>query len=194
MSTIDSVSSSIHRERPDLRGHAAPDGTVTIMFSDIEGSTLLTDQLGDRRWMEVLNLHNQLIRREVSREKGFEVKSAGDGFMVAFSSAARAVRASIAIQRALVAYNADTSHVPIKVRIGLHTGEAIREQDDFYGRNVNFAARIGAAADGGEILVSSMLKELTDGGGEFTFDQPRELTLKGFGGTHRAYSVVWQDS
>ncbi len=191
-STIHTMSSLILRERPDLRGPAAPDGTVTIMFSDSEGSTLLTDQLGDRRWMEVLAHHNEIVRREVARERGFEVKSAGDGFMVAFSSAARAVRASIAIQRALADYNADQTHVPIKVRIGLHTGEAIREADDFFGRNVNVAARIGAAADGGEILVSSLLKELTDSGGEFTYDEPRDLTLKGLSGTHRAYPVVWE--
>ena len=193
MTTIDSVSSTVQRDRPDLRGHTAPDGTVTIMFSDIEGSTLLTDRLGDRRWMEVLAVHNDLVRREVEREKGFEVKSAGDGFMVAFSSARRAVRASIAIQRAFAEHNAANPDVQMLVRIGLHTGEAIREADDFYGRNVILAARIGAAARGGEILVSSVLKTLTDSSGEFRFEDPRDLELKGLSGTHRAYAVAWED-
>jgi class 3 adenylate cyclase/tetratricopeptide (TPR) repeat protein/tRNA A-37 threonylcarbamoyl transferase component Bud32 len=192
MTTIDSVTSSVQRDRPDLRGHTAPDGTVTIMFSDIEGSTRLTDRLGDRRWMEVLAVHNDLVRREVEREKGFEVKSAGDGFMIAFSSARRAVRASIAIQQAFAAYNADHPDVQMNVRIGLHTGEAIREADDFYGRNVILAARIGAAASGGEILVSSVLKALTDSTGEFEFEHPRELELKGLSGTHTAYAVAWR--
>ena len=192
-STIDSMSSSVVSERPDLRGHTAPDGTVTIMFSDIEGSTLLTDSLGDRKWMEVLNAHNALIRREVTQEQGYEVKSAGDGFMMAFTSARRAVRASIGIQRALADYNASQTEVQMKVRIGLHTGEAILEADDFYGRNVILAARIGAAADGGEILVSSVLKELTDSAGDFEFTNPRDLELKGLSGTHRVYAVAWED-
>jgi eukaryotic-like serine/threonine-protein kinase len=191
-STIDAVSSIIQRDRPDLRGHTAPDGTVTIMFSDIEGSTQMTDRLGDHRWMEVLGIHNEIIRREVAKEKGFEVKSAGDGFMVAFSSAARALRAAIAIQRALALYNSHSDE-PMRVRIGMHTGEAIRQEDDFYGRNVILAARIGAAAHGGEILVSSVLKELTDSSGEFKFTHPQELEFKGLTGTHMAHSVVWEE-
>ena len=79
----------------------------------------------------------------------------------------------------------------IKVRIGLHTGEAILQEDDFFGRNVVVAARIGAAAAGGEVLVSSVLKELTEGRRGFVFSEPRELELKGLRGTHLAYPVDW---
>jgi class 3 adenylate cyclase len=142
--------------------------------------------------MQVLSVHNELIRREVAKEHGFEVKSAGDGFMVAFTSARRAVRASIAIQRAIDEYNASQTEVVMKVRIGMHTGEAIRESDDFYGRNVVLAARIGAAANGGEILVSAVLMELTKTG-EFSFTDGRDLELKGLAGTHRAYAVAWRE-
>jgi class 3 adenylate cyclase len=191
-STIDSVSLLVQRERPSLEGHTAPDGTVTIMFSDIEGSTLLTDALGDRQWMEVLAAHNDIIKREVEKVKGFIVKSAGDGYMVAFSSARRGLAAAVGIQRAFAAYNADNRDLQLKVRIGLHTGEAIRQEDDFYGRNVVVAARIGAAARGGEVLVSSVLKELTEGHREFTFMEPLELELKGLRGSHRVFPVDWE--
>ena len=194
MSTIDSVSLAVQRERPSLQGHTAPDGTVTIMFSDIEGSTLMTDSLGDRRWMEVLALHNDLIKREVDKVKGFIVKSAGDGYMVAFSSARRGLAAAVAIQRAFAAYNEEHADLPLKVRIGLHTGEAIRKEDDFYGRNVVVAARIGAAARGGEVLVSSVLKELTEGHHEFAYLEPLELELKGLRGSHRVFPVDWERS
>ena len=194
-STIDAVSSVVQSERPDLRGHAAPDGTVTIMFSDIEGSTQMTDRLGDHRWMEVLGLHDEILQREIAAEKGFVVKSAGDGFMVAFSSASRALRCCIAIQRALAAHNSEQDEDDqIRVRIGLHTGEAIRQADDFYGRNVILAARIGAAAHGGEILVSSVLKELTESSMAFRFTDERQLELKGLSGTYTVYSVAWDDS
>ena len=193
-STIDAVSSVVQSERPDLRGHTAPDGTVTIMFSDIEGSTQMTDRLGDHRWMEVLGLHDEILQREIGAEKGFVVKSAGDGFMVAFSSASRALRCCIAIQRALAAHNADQDDDQIRVRIGLHTGEAIRQADDFYGRNVILAARIGAAAQGGEILVSSVLKEMTESSMAFRFTNKRELELKGLSGSYTVYSVAWDDA
>ena len=191
-STIDSVSLQVQRERPSLQGHTAPDGTVTIMFSDIEGSTLLTDALGDRRWIEVLSAHNDIIKREVEKVKGFIVKSAGDGYMVAFSSARRGLAAAVAIQRAFAAYNEDHPDEQLKVRIGLHTGEAIRQEDDFYGRNVVVAARIGAAARGGEVLVSSVLKELTEGHREFAFHDSLELELKGLRGSHRVFPVDWE--
>ena len=79
----------------------------------------------------------------------------------------------------------------VRVRIGLHTGEAIAEEGDFYGRHVNLAARVGAAAMGGEILVSALLKELTGSSGEFEFDEGRDVQLKGLAGTHRVHSVTW---
>jgi class 3 adenylate cyclase len=164
------------------------------MFSDIDGSTRMTDRLGDHRWMEVLGVHDEILQREIANEKGFVVKSAGDGFMVAFSSASRALRCCIAIQRALAAHNAEQEDDDqIRVRIGLHTGEAIRQADDFYGRNVILAARIGAAAHGGEILVSSVLKELTESSMAFRFTDKRALELKGLSGTYTVYSVAWDD-
>ena len=89
--SIDTVARVVEREKPDLKAHAAPDGTVTIMFSDIEGSTAMADRLGDRRFMEVLREHNAIVREQVKAHGGFEVKSEGDGFMVAFQSARKGV-------------------------------------------------------------------------------------------------------
>ena len=99
--SIDRVTASVQRERPEISVHAAPDGTVTIMFSDIEGSTVLTERLGDKRWMEVLREHNAIVREQIAAHGGFEVKSEGDGFMAAFQSAGKALACASAIQIAL---------------------------------------------------------------------------------------------
>ena len=190
-SSIDVVASSLERERPDLRTHAAPDGTVTLLFSDIEGSTALNERLGDRRWIELLRMHNAIVREHVAAQGGFEVKSSGDGFMVAFSSARRGLASAIAIQRGLAEHAAQNPDDAVRVRIGLHTGEAIAEEGDFYGRHVNLAARVGAAANGGEILVSSLLHELIASSMDFEFGEGRDVQLKGLSGTHRVYPVTW---
>jgi class 3 adenylate cyclase len=113
--------------------------------------------------------------------------------MVAFGSARKAVHCAIAIQRAFAKRN-DHADEPVLVRIGLHTGEPVKENDDFYGTQVTRAARIGNAANGGEILVSSLLKELTDSGGDIEFDTGKELELKGLSSTQRVFAISWQIS
>ncbi|MDQ3934467.1 MAG: AAA family ATPase, partial [Actinomycetota bacterium] len=192
-SSIDAVASAVEDDRPDLSTAAAPDGTVTIMFSDIESSTEMTERLGDRRWIQLLREHNRIVREAIAAHGGFEVKAQGDGFMVAFSSAAAAVECAVAIQRAFAAHAEEHPGDAMRVRIGLHTGEAIRERDDFFGRNVILAARIAAKARGGEVLVSSLLKELTEMAAEVRFGEPRELTLKGLSGTYRVHAVEWEE-
>ncbi len=189
--SIDTVVRTVYIEQPDLRSHAAPDGTVTIMFSDIEGSTEKTERLGDKGWMQVLREHNAIVREKLKAHGGFEVKSEGDGFMVAFQSAARALQCAIAVQQALARRNGG-AEVPIRVRMGLHTGEVIKEGEDFFGKNVILAARIAGQAKGGEILVSSLLKELTESAGEFAFDDGRQTELKGLSGRHRVFAVRQQ--
>jgi class 3 adenylate cyclase len=152
----------------------------------------MTERLGDLKARDVLYDYNQIVREQLATHTGFEVKSQGDGFMIAFAGASRALRCSMAIQRAFSDYSFKHPEAPIHVHIGLHTGEAIREADDFLGRTVIIASRIASTAKGGEVLVSSLLKELTDGRGEFTFGEPREVTLKGLSSTYRLYPVVWQ--
>jgi class 3 adenylate cyclase len=190
--SIDEVASLVEEARPDLRAHAAPDGTVTLMFSDIESSTAINERLGDARWIELLRDHNAIVREHVAAHGGYEVKSQGDGFMVAFSSARRALDCAATIQRAFAARNATRPDQPLRLRIGLHSGEAIREGDDFFGRHVNIAARVAAEARGGEVLVSSLLKGLAEGAGDFSFGDGRDTELKGLSGTHRIFSLEWE--
>ena len=191
--SIETVISSIEKEQPELAVHSAPDGTVTLLFSDIEGSTAMTDRLGDNRAQEVFGIHNRLVRHHISAHGGFEVKSMGDGFMVAFSSARRGLNAAIDIQRDLAIYNQQHPDEVIRVRMGLHTGEVIKESQDFFGRNVILAARIAAQAMGGQVLASSLLREVVESSREFTFDAGRDLPLKGLSGVHRVFEVRWQD-
>ena len=188
--SIDAVAAVVEDERPDLSGHTAPDGTVTILFSDIERSTEINERLGDRRWLEVLREHNTIVRDQVRVHGGFEVKSQGDGFMIVFARPLAGVECAVGIQRALAA-RAEDGGEPVRVRMGLHTGEAIRERDDFFGRNVVVAARIAAQARGGEVLVSAPLRELADGAADIAFGEPRELDLKGLSGTYLVHSVEW---
>ena len=195
--TIDSATTSIEvvvdevqAEQPDLRSHAAPDGTVTIVFTDIVGSTPLNERLGDRLWLELLREHNAIVREQVRAYQGYEVKTEGDGFMLAFSSARRAIECVREIQRGITERNSSAEE-PIQVRAGLHTGEVIQDAGDFFGKHVNVAARIASRADGGQILVSSLLKDLTSSGGDIEFDAGTDVELKGLSGTHRVYAVSW---
>ena len=189
-SAVDDVASTVASERPSLRPAAAPDGTVTILFSDIEGSTALNERLGDVRWLELLRAHNRLVRDQVQACGGFEVKSQGDGFMIAFPSARRAIQCAQAIQDAVATELDEHPDGPVRVRIGLHTGEAIRQESDFYGKNVVIAARIADQARGGEILASSVVKQLTESAGDVEFKDEREMELAGLAGSHAVYKVV----
>ena len=189
--SIEAVASLIYNEQPNLRRHAAPDGTVTLLFTDIEGSTELTERLGDQRWLELLREHNAIIREQLSAHEGFEVKSVGDGFMLAFQSGRAGINCAIGIQRSLAERN-ESAAEPVHVRIGLHTGEVIKEGDDFFGKHVNLAARVASQAAGGQILVSSLLNELTSSGGDIEFGDAGEVGLKGLTGTHHLYAVNWQ--
>jgi class 3 adenylate cyclase len=189
--SIDEVISAVESERPDIRAHAAPDGTVTILFSDIENSTLMTERLGDEAWIELLRAHNTIFRQSLRSHDGFEVKNQGDGFMLVFPSPTGALRCAIEVQRAFAEHAEQSPEERIRVRMGLHSGEAIAEEGDFFGRNVILAARIAARASGGEILVSETLREQADGEDGLSFDEGRELELKGLAGTHTVYRAEW---
>jgi class 3 adenylate cyclase len=188
--SVHEVASSVGSERPSLRPAAAPDGTVTILFTDIEGSTQLNERLGDVRWLELLRAHHVIVREQVHQHGGFEVKSQGDGFMIAFPSARRAVQCARAIQQGIESHLCKHPDGPIRLRIGLHTGEAIKEEADFYGKNIVLAARIADEAGGGEILASAVVKQLTESAGDLHFENERELKLDGLAGTHTVYRVI----
>ena len=191
--SIDIVAAAaLDDEQLDLTTHTAPDGTVTLLFSDIEGSTLSNERLGDRRWLELLHVHNRIVRDQVAAHDGFEVKSQGDGFMIAFSSARRALDCAIGIQRALREHSRGHPEDVLLVRIGLHTGEVVKEGADFFGKNVAMAARVAGSAGGGEIIVSSLVKELADTG-DISFGAAREVELKGFSGIRHLHEVIWTE-
>jgi class 3 adenylate cyclase len=187
--TIGELETDARSERRSLRPASAPDGTVTILFSDIVASTELNARLGDVRWLELLRVHHAIVRRELREQGGFEVKVQGDGFMIALPSARRAAQCALAIQRAIRAELDDHPDGPIRVRIGMHTGEAMREDDDFYGRNVSLAARIAEHARPEEVLASAVVKQLAESGGDISFKDERVIQLKGLG-EQAVYTVV----
>jgi adenylate cyclase len=186
--TIESIAAAVREERPDLNTAAAPDGTITIVFSDIEGSTEASVRLGDAEWLEVLDWHDQVVAGAVAREGGRVVKSLGDGHMLVFPTASAALRAATEIQQSLLEPHHRES---LRLRIGLHTGEVLRRADDFFGRAVIMAARVAGAARGGEILASSVVVHLTEGVGSFHFGEPRLVTLKGIPGEHKVFPLRW---
>jgi class 3 adenylate cyclase len=185
------------REPPAHLAHPAPSppppvGTVTVLFTDIAGSTEMAEALGDQRWVEVLRAHNALVREQMAAHDGTEVKVHGDGFMVAFASARSAILAATDAQRAMARYRAEHPDVPVEIRIGLHTGEVVAADGDYFGRNVILAARIADRAAGGEILTSSLVKELTESSGDLVFDDGEAVELKGLSRPHRVHRVEWR--
>lgn len=188
--SLRSLASWALRERPDLRRSMAADGTVTLMFSDVEGSTALNERLDDERRLKVLRSHDAVVRELVRAQRGHVVKTQGDGFMVAFVSPLAALECAIDLQRALATRLPVTGEV-LHVRIGLHTGEVIHEGRDFFGRNVALAARVAAEALGGEILVSAALREGVEESVDLPFGEPRRTERKGLMGTWDLYPVLW---
>jgi len=167
------------------------DDTVTIMFSDIESSTELALSAGDHRWYEILTWHNQLVEQRVAAHAGFIVKNQGDGFMITFNSARRAIICASEIQQALHRQATSDPANAVRVRIGMHTGEAIRQDSgDLFGRHVIIAARVGALANGGEILVSSIVREIASARGDLHFGEGNVVELKGVG-DQTVYPVLW---
>ena len=167
----------------------AADALRTILFTDVEGSTALTQRLGDAEAREVLRAHELTVRDALRAHGAVDVKTLGDGFMASFSSATRALECAIAMQRAFAQHN-QTAQEPIKVRIGLNAGEPIAEEKDLHGTAVNLAARIAAKAEGGEILVANVVRELAAGKG-FLFADRGEVALRGFEDPVRLYQVRW---
>jgi class 3 adenylate cyclase len=164
----------------------------TVLFTDVEGSTALTQRLGDAKAREVLRGHERIVREALKSHAGSELKTMGDGFMASFSSATWALESAIAMQRAFAAHN-ESADEPILVRVGLNAGEPIAEEEDLFGTAVIEAARIAAAAKGGEILVSNVVRELAKGK-DFLFADRGEVALRGFEEPVRLYEVRWRET
>lgn len=138
---------------------ALPTGTVTFMFTDVEGSTSLVRQLGDETFAQLLERHHQLIRDVLERHHGFEVATEGDSFFAVFSDVPAAVFAATDLQRGLADEDWGEG-VELRVRLGLHTASAILGGDDYVGVDVHRAARISAAAHGGQVILSGVTSSL----------------------------------
>ena len=186
--TLDSLLASLDQETTETVLHAATEGTATIMFTDIKDSTELSQTLGDEAWLEVIRSHFETLQRIVEGEGGTVVKTLGDGAMFAFVSARSALRAAASIQQTI---SSDDAATPLAVRVGVHAGDVVHDEGDYIGLTVSKAARITAAADGGEVMVSSVVAELA-GEGAFNFGAPLQAELKGLAGTHQLFPMLWR--
>jgi class 3 adenylate cyclase len=185
--TLEELEQTVQRTRPDLSEALDSEGTVTIAFTDIVDSTVSLSRLGDRAWRDILRRHNAIVAQAVAAHGGRVVQTEGDGSMLAFASARRAVASAQEIQRRIRETFSD-DETPIRVRIGVHTGDALNEVDGYFGQTVHYAARVAGNARGGEILVSSVVKQLVAGGG-VAYGEGRDVALKGLDGVHRLYAV-----
>ena len=170
----------------------AAGGMVTILFTDMEGSTALTQRQGDARAQEVLRTHNTIVRDALKVHAGSEIKHTGDGIMASFASASQALECAIAVQRGFATHN-ESAETPIRVRIGLNAGEPVAEEKDLFGTAVQLAARICAHAEPGQILAPVVVRELAAGKG-FLFSDRGDTALRGFEDPVRLYEVSWREA
>jgi class 3 adenylate cyclase len=158
---------------------------ATVLFTDIVGSTEKAAALGDRRWRDLLEGHQELVRRELGRFRGREIDTTGDGFLATFDGPARGVRCARAVSEGV-------RGLGLKVRAGLHTGEIELRGDKVSGLAVHIGARVAAAAGPGEVLVSSTVKDLVAGSG-LRFQDRGPHALKGVPGEWHLFALEAED-
>jgi class 3 adenylate cyclase/pimeloyl-ACP methyl ester carboxylesterase len=180
----------------DREGTPAPEqpsgGLVTILFTDIESSTALRQQLGDAKAQELVRAHNAIVRGALKGHGGSEIKHTGDGIMASFPSALGALECAVAIQRGVADYVAAHPEAPLGVYVGLNAGEPIAEERDLFGTSVDLARRLCDEAGPGEILVADVVRQLA-AGKEFLFSDRGAAALKGFEDPVRLYEVRWRE-
>ena len=155
---------------------------TTLLFTDIVGSTERAASLGDQAWRSLLDAHDRTVREQLRRFRGKEINTTGDGFLASFDGPARAIRCALAVSES-------TRPLGIDLHLGLHTGECEVRGDDLGGLTVHIAARVGALARPGEVLVSGTVKDLVVGS-RIDFVERGEYELKGVPGTWRLYRAV----
>jgi len=166
------------------------EGTVTIMFTDVEGSTSLMSTRGDTEAHLMNRASESIIDEKVAEHRGRKIKSLGDGRMVSFGSSRHGVECALDIQRAIAEYSKQNPERKIRIRIGLNTGEVVEEAGDIFGAAVNVAARVAGKAKGGEILVSDVVRQLVGPVAEIKFDYRGAYKLKGFPDRWRLHQVT----
>ena len=168
--------------RPARAVTGSPRATMSLLFTDIVGSTERAVELGDRRWKELLADHHRVVRDALGHHRGAEVRLTGDGFLATFDGPARAIRCAGAIRDAV-------RGLGLEIRVGLHTGEIELAGTEIEGVAVHIGARVAALAGSGEILVSSTVKDLVAGSG-VEFEDRGAHALKGVPGEWRVYAVA----
>ena len=176
-----------------LPGGSADDrdpGIRTILFTDIVESTNMTQQMGDEAAMELVDLHDSIVRSALKDLGGREVKHLGDGIMASFVSAASAVKCAARVQNELVKNLQANANQPVRVRVGIAAGEPVERHNDLFGVTVQLASRLCAHAEADQILVSNVVAELCQGKA-IPFEDLGEVMLKGFDQPVRAHAVTW---
>ena len=174
---------------PDV-GAPPSGGMVTILFTDMESSTALTQRLGDAKAQELVRDHNAIVRDALKAQGGSEIKHTGDGIMASIPTASKALECAIAIQRAVDARK--DSDPPLRIRIGLNAGEPVAEEDDLFGTAVQLTRRICDHAEPGQVLVADVVRQLAAGKG-FLFSDIGDVVPKGFEDPVRLYEVRWTE-
>lgn len=175
---------------PRARGSGGQPGLRSILFTDIEGSTALTQRLGDFHARKILRQHERITRQALAEHGGSEVKALGDGFLASFDSASKALECAASIQQSVEAFNQRGDDDAIHVRIGINAGEPIADGRDLMGTAVNLAARIAGQASGGQVLVADVVRQLVAGKGFLFADYP-DAVVRGFEDPIRVYELRW---
>jgi class 3 adenylate cyclase len=182
--TLGDLVESVLERDGQLPDASSTEGTMTLVFIDIVDSTPFAEAVGDAVWAETVAGHEAAIGAATAAEGGTVVKFLGDGSMLAFESARGAVRSAIRIQK-------ETAAADFAVRIGIHSGEVMRTENDLLGLTVNKAARVASAAAEGQIMISSTTRDLVGSMEGAAIGEPMTVTLKGISGTHHIVPVAW---
>jgi adenylate cyclase len=191
LTSIDVIASSLEPVIPALGTVSSPDGAITLMLSDIADADTMAGQLGPERWERLLADHRLLVEQLVGRHDGQVVRFERDGFLASFNSAHAGLHAAVELQRTFTGPAGEAGAPAIQVRAGLHAGFVIANPEQLLGRNVVLASRIAGQARGGEILVSSTLRQYTETDPSFRFELHGEYHFKGLLGEHTVYAVRW---
>ena len=180
---VKSITGEVEEFLTGHRHQEVPDRVLaTVLFTDIVDSTRRAAELGDRRWRELLERHDEITREEIARFRGRDIKHTGDGFLATFDGPTRALRCATTLA-------ARMPELGIDIRCGLHTGECELRGDDIGGIAVHIGARIAALATAGEVLVSSTVKDLVNGSG-IAFEDRGAHALKGVPGEWKVFAPV----
>ena len=192
LATIWSFLDEADAESEAVESQPVPGGLVTILFTDMESSTAITQSLGDAKAQELVRAHNTMVREALAANSGSEIKHTGDGIMASFATASSALACAVAIQSAVAARAEEQPEIPLGLRIGLNAGEPVAEERDLFGASVQLARRVCDHATPGQIVISDVVRQLAMGK-DFLFSDVGEVALKGFEEPVRLHEVRWRE-